>query len=154
MLPNVAFERMTTAAGTSAAWSADRFSFLAAPAVKKISPASGSASGETTVTITGTNLGGATAVSFGGTTVTSFVSDTATQIVLVSPAGVVYVKVTTAGGTSAASSAAKYTYTAVRAKTPVHAASVTDSALLAVLNEDADPLSPSFQKKTADLAGS
>ena len=119
MLPNVAFERMTTAAGTSAAWSADRFSFLAAPAVKKISPASGSASGETTVTITGTNLGGATAVSFGGTTVTSFVSDTATQIVLVSPAGVagvVYVKVTTAGGTSAASSAAKYTYTAVRTK--------------------------------------
>jgi hypothetical protein len=98
----------------------------------------------------------AVAVHFGATRVTAFVSDTATQIVLVSPAGVagvVYVKVTTAGGTSTASSAAKYTYTAIRAKTPVHAASVTDSALLAVLNEDADPLSQPFQKKTADLAG-
>ena len=49
-------------------------------------PDGGAAAGGTSVTITGTNLAGATAVEFGSTAAT-ITSDTATQIVATSPAG-------------------------------------------------------------------
>ena len=64
------------------------------------------------MTITGTNLAGATAVDFGGNAAT-IVSDSATQIVVTDPAGTagtVDVTVTTAGGTSATSAADQFTY--------------------------------------------
>ena len=84
------------------------------PAVTGISLSRGPATGGTAVTITGTNLTGATAVDFGSTAAT-ITSDTATQITAVSPAGtgVVDVTVTTAGGTSAKSSADQFSYTPV-----------------------------------------
>ncbi|OWK39899.1 IPT/TIG domain-containing protein [Fimbriiglobus ruber] len=84
----------------------------AAPTLTSISPASGPTAGGTTVTITGTDLGNATAVAFGGVA-GAIVSDTATQIVATAPvesAGVVDVTVTTAGGTSVTSSADQFTY--------------------------------------------
>ncbi|MFF9783691.1 IPT/TIG domain-containing protein [Streptomyces nigrescens] len=66
-----------------------------------ISPNQGSTGGGTTVTITGTNLGGATAVHFGTKTAT-ITANTPTSVTVTSPSGTgtVPVTVTTPGGTS------------------------------------------------------
>ena len=73
---------------------------------------SGPTTGGTQVTISGTNLAGATAVDFGSMQVTSFLSDTASQITLSSPpgSGTVDVIVVTPAGTSATSSADQFSY--------------------------------------------
>jgi hypothetical protein len=74
------------------------------------------------VTIAGTNLANATQVTFGTASVSTFVSDTSTSIKVVAPAsaaGSVNVTVKTAGGTSATSTATKYTYIAPPAITSV-----------------------------------
>ncbi len=83
------------------------------PVVTGISPATGSTSGGTTVTITGIDLTGATVVNFGGTPATNVVVNSATQITATSPAGTagtVHVTVVTPVGTSATSSADQFTY--------------------------------------------
>ncbi|WP_417413415.1 IPT/TIG domain-containing protein, partial [Hoeflea sp.] len=82
-----------------------------APTVSSVSPATGPAAGGTSVTITGSNLSGATAVAFGATAAASFTVDSATQITATSPAGsgTVDVRVTTAGGVSATSAADEFT---------------------------------------------
>ena len=98
--------------GTSAATSADQFTYMAVPAVTSVSPAAGPAAGGTTVTIVGTDLAGATAVTFGGAPAT-IINDTATQITATSPAGsvgAVDVSVVTPGGTSATSASDQFTY--------------------------------------------
>jgi len=104
----------TTAGGTSATSAAARFTYTPAPTVTAISPSSGATTGGTSVTITGTNLSGVTAVAIGGTAATSFTVNSATQITAVVPAraatGAVDVKVTSAGG--AATLTAGFTYTA------------------------------------------
>ncbi|WP_327687417.1 IPT/TIG domain-containing protein [Streptomyces tubercidicus] len=66
-----------------------------------ISPNQGSSGGGTTVTITGTNLGGATAVRF-GTKTAAITGNTPTSVTVISPSGsgAVPVTVTTPGGTS------------------------------------------------------
>ncbi|MFI1097009.1 IPT/TIG domain-containing protein [Streptomyces sp. NPDC020917] len=66
-----------------------------------ISPNQGPTSGGTTVTITGVNLAGATAVHFGSRTAT-ITANTPTSVTVVDPAGsgVAAVTVTTVGGTS------------------------------------------------------
>ena len=69
--------------------------------------------GGTSVTITGTNLTGATAVRFGLGNATGFTVDSDTQITATAPAGspgTVDVTVATPGGTSARSPADRYTY--------------------------------------------
>ena len=101
---------VTTANGTSTTLAADQFTFVAA-AVTGISPNSGPASGGTSVTITGSNLAGATAVHFGSVAGT-IVSDTATQIVATSPpgSGTVDITVTTADGTSPTLAADQFTF--------------------------------------------
>ncbi|MGQ4596684.1 IPT/TIG domain-containing protein [Nocardia sp. R6R-6] len=73
-----------------------------APTLVSASPGSGPIIGGTTVTLTGTNLTGATAVLFGATPATSFTIDSATQITAISPSatGVVQVTVTTPSGVS------------------------------------------------------
>ena len=108
---------VVTPAGTSATSSADEFSYVAVstpPAVTGIAPGSGPATGGTTVTITGANLAGASAVDFGSARVTSFLSDTASEITLLSPpgSGSVDVTVVTSAGTSATSSADEFSYVA------------------------------------------
>lgn len=84
------------------------------PVVTAISPASGPLSGGTTVTITGSNFTGATAVSFGRTPASSFTVNSDTSITAVSPAaagvGPVDVTVTTPDGTSATSAADRFSY--------------------------------------------
>jgi hypothetical protein len=86
----------------------------AAPVVTGISPTSGPTTGGTKVTITGTGFSGATAVKFGTTAAASYTVDSATQITAVSPAGsgTVDVRVTNATGTSATSTADRFTYVA------------------------------------------
>ena len=92
-----------------------QFQSVATPSVTSIWPLLGPASGGTTVTIYGANLGTASTatVKFGAATA-AIISNTGTQIVATSPAGTagtVDVTVTTAGGTSAISSAHRFTYT-------------------------------------------
>ncbi len=113
--------RVTTPAGTSAAVAADHFTYLAPPTVTKLSAKGGAAAGGSTVTITGTGFAGATAVSFGANAATHFTVNSAISITATSPAGsgLVNVKVTTAGGTSAASKHDEWGYTpAVEAVAP------------------------------------
>jgi hypothetical protein len=75
-----------------------------APALVSVSPRSGSFKGGTAVTITGTDLDGATAVSFGGIPAQSFTVNSEIQITAVTPAtkgpGTSDVTVTTFAGTS------------------------------------------------------
>jgi hypothetical protein len=84
-----------------------------APTVTAVSPTSGSTAGGTSVTITGTNLTGATAVDFGGKAASSYDVVSSTSATAISPAGAagaVDVTVTTAGGTSATGAADEFTY--------------------------------------------
>ena len=84
-----------------------------APTVTAVSPSTGSTSGGTSVTITGTNFTGATAVNFGSTAATSFTVTSATQITAVAPAetaGTINITVTTPSGTSATSASDQFTY--------------------------------------------
>jgi hypothetical protein len=107
---------VTTVGGTSAAAAADHYTYTAAPppapTVTALSPTSGPGAGGTAVTITGTNLTGATAVMFGATAATAFGVTNATTISATSPTGTgtVDVTVTTAGGTTTTSAADKFTY--------------------------------------------
>jgi hypothetical protein len=76
------------------------------PTVAKLAPKKGPSTGGTSVTVTGKNFSGATAVTFGTVNAASFKVISPTQITAVSPgepAGTVDVRVTTPGGTSAAS---------------------------------------------------
>ncbi len=104
---------VTTAGGTSATTAADRFTYQSPPPqVTMISPTSGPAAGGTPVTVTGTNLNGATAVDFGTVPASGF-SCTSTSCSVSSPShqpGQVDVTVTTAGGTSATTAADRFTY--------------------------------------------
>jgi hypothetical protein len=100
---------VTTPGGSA---SAGTFTYMTpAPAVTGLSPSSGTTDGGTTVTITGTNLTGATSVSFGGAA-GRIISDSGTQITVTSPGGkgTVNITVTTAAGTSAVTAACQYTY--------------------------------------------
>ena len=86
---------------------------IARPAVTALSPTKGPTTGNTLVTITGTGFTGATAVKFGTKAGTSKTVVSATKITIRSPAhaaGIVNVTVTTPGGTSAISSADRFTY--------------------------------------------
>jgi hypothetical protein len=101
--------------GASANNSNDRFTFLPTPRVASISPTQGSADGGTTVTISGVNFTGTTAVDFGGVPAT-IIAVTDTSITATSPPGpdsgvTVDVTVTSSNGTSATSPTDRYTYT-------------------------------------------
>ena len=107
---------VTTPGGTSATVTADQFTYKAgAPTVTGVSPTSGPVAGGTTVTITGTNLTGATKVVFGPLAATSFTVVSDTEIVAISPAQAASTRnifVTTPGGTSATVTADQFTYKA------------------------------------------
>ena len=106
--------RVTTPAGASAAVTADKYTYVAAPAVTGLSPTTGSTLGGTEVTITGSVFGGASAVKFGTTAAASFSLSSASKIVATAPpgTGTVDVRVTTPAGTSAVVTADRYTYVA------------------------------------------
>jgi hypothetical protein len=87
-----------------------------APAVTRISPASGTAAGGTRVTITGSNLSGVTAVRFGTKAARSFSCTSSTTCTAVGPAGTrgttVDLRVVTPSGTSPVVTADHFRYTA------------------------------------------
>jgi IPT/TIG domain len=108
---------VTTPVGTSSVSPADKFTYVtpAAPVVTAISPSSGPASGGTGVWISGSALSTASSVMFGTATATSFtvVSDNVVEVLgSAAGTGTVNVTVTTAGGTSAVTTADQFTYTA------------------------------------------
>jgi len=85
---------------------------MAVPTVTALDPASGPLAGGSVVSITGTDLTGATSVKFGATSATPFAVLSATQVVAVSPAGtgLAHVTVVTPGGTSATSGVDLFSY--------------------------------------------
>jgi len=101
---------VTTRGGVSPAASGDAFSY--GPTVTGLERNNGLTSGGNLVTITGVNLGGATAVRFGSTETSTFAVNSPTSINAISPpgSGTVDVTVTTAEGTSATGSADQFTY--------------------------------------------
>lgn len=109
---------IVTASGTSANSAADVYTFelAPAPAITALAPTHGPASGGSSVTITGSNFTGATAVKFGVATSGSFSVGSNTQISAVAPAGTpgstVNVTVITASGTSAIGASSEFTYDA------------------------------------------
>lgn len=94
---------------------------LSTPAVSRVSPVKGPASGGTVVKITGTGFAGITAVRFGAQSA-SFTVTSPGKITAMSPpgaTGIVDVTVTSSGGTSAISTADHFKYTpSVTAVTP------------------------------------
>lgn len=110
--PGVIHVHVVTDAGMSPETANCNFTYVRAPVVTAVTPGQGSTAGGTTVTILGTDLGGASAVQFGDASVApSQVS--ATRVVAVSPAhaaGVVHVRVQTAGGLSATSMADQFVF--------------------------------------------
>ncbi|MFM6848022.1 MAG: IPT/TIG domain-containing protein [Terrabacter sp.] len=105
------YVRVTTAAGTSGA--SPTFTYDAVPTLGRVSPASGGTGGGSTVTLTGTNLARATAVRFGTAPASSITRVSATTLRVTTPAhaaGAADVRVATPGGTTAATTATRYTY--------------------------------------------
>ncbi|HEY1530501.1 MAG TPA: IPT/TIG domain-containing protein [Galbitalea sp.] len=103
--------------GTSETSAADHLTVTQPPVstTTAITPANGSTTGGTAVTITGTDFIGVTAVTIGATAVASFVvvsTTTITATTAASAAGHFTVRVTTPSGTSSASSGAQFTYVA------------------------------------------
>jgi hypothetical protein len=108
---------VTTPSGTSAAVSADRFTYAlaSAPSITGVSPNSGGPAGGTVVTISGSNLGEANGVSFGGIPASSLLVDSSSQITAMappSPAGTYDITVSDPGGTSPVTPADRFTYNA------------------------------------------
>ncbi|MFC9235381.1 IPT/TIG domain-containing protein [Streptomyces decoyicus] len=104
---------VTTPGGTSNGIS---YTYSGAPVLSGVVPSQGPTSGGNTVTLTGANLTGATAVTFGATPATSFTVVSPTQITAVAPAGPpgpVTLTVTTPGGTSTLQSSYFYVNTPV-----------------------------------------
>jgi hypothetical protein len=100
---------VTTPAGTNVANTL--FTYITPPTISLVSPAAGSTAGGTTVTISGTNFTGATAVTFGGAAAATFTVESPTQITTNTPAGTAgsaSVLVTTPGGTNAANTLFTY----------------------------------------------
>ena len=131
---------VTTAGGTVT--STGVYTYIDAPTIASVSPSSGPIAGGTSVTITGTNLTGATAVSFGGTTATTFTVNSATSITATAPAhaaGASAVAVTTVGGT--ATSAGAFSYLA-------------STATLQTLSLSSGTLSPTFASGTTSYTAS
>jgi len=96
--------RVTTNGGTSATGTGNQFTYVAAPQIDTISPASGPTAGGTAVTLTGTNLTNAT-LTVDGAPITP-TDNAATAITFTTPAhaaGAVSVVATTAGGSTSAS---------------------------------------------------
>jgi alpha-tubulin suppressor-like RCC1 family protein len=104
---------VATAAGTTAASSADHFTYVARPAISKLSAKGGPATGGTTVTITGTSFVAPAEVHFGEVAASSVTVNSPTSITAVSPpnvSGTLSVTVSTIGGASPASTKARFKY--------------------------------------------
>ena len=130
------FSRALTVTEIQSIYNAGPAGLALTPTITAITPSSGPASGGTTVTITGSNLTGATAVKFGSTAATSFTVNSDSQISAVAPAGsagTVDITVTTPVGTSVTSNADQFTYL-VSAPTATTLAASSVTGTTATLN--------------------
>ncbi len=149
---------VSTPGGTSATSGADEFRYVPPPTVTGVSPNAGPTAGGSTVTITGTSLGKATAVKFGTTAATGVKVNSPTSITAVSPAGsgTVDVRVSTVGGTSATSPADRFSY--VPAPTAVTKAASAIAQTTTTVNATVNPnggevTSCSFEYGTTEAYG-
>jgi hypothetical protein len=113
--------RVSTPEGTSPTGTQDRFSYdIPPPTITEVSPASGPEAGGTSVTVSGTDFNGATAVKFGATNAASFKVNSDSSLTAVSPGGTgtVDVSVTTPRGTSTAGASDHFTYEAAASGLP------------------------------------
>jgi hypothetical protein len=105
---------VTDYGGTSATGASDLFMYAdSPPTVTGVSPSTGTAAGNDTVTISGTGLTTASSVYFGGVAAASFTVNGDGSITAVTPAGnagTVDVTVSAAGGTSTTGTADQFTY--------------------------------------------
>jgi IPT/TIG domain len=105
---------VTTTAGTSAASAADQFTYVTAPVVTVVFPASGGLAGGTVVTVTGGGFTGAIMAGFGGVPGSGLNVVSDTQLTVTSPPGTISgpvdVMVATPVGTSAISPADQFIY--------------------------------------------
>jgi hypothetical protein len=104
---------VTTPEGTSPTGAQDRFSYdVPPPTITEISPANGPEAGGTAISVSGTDLTGATGVKFGATNATSFTVNSDNSLTAVSPGGTgtVDVSVTTPNGTSPNGAPDRFTY--------------------------------------------
>lgn len=104
---------VTTPAGASAVSVGAKFHHDARPTVLSVSPASGSPTGGTVVTITGTGFIAGATVAFGTAAGTGVTVVSPTEITVTAPAhaaGTVTVTVTTPGGTSPTTAADQFAY--------------------------------------------
>jgi hypothetical protein len=104
---------VSTPAGTSATGPvAHRYSYIPAPAIASVSPASGPPAGGTSVTIRGTSFESGATVAFGPAAATNVIVVDPTQITATAPPGTgpVDITVTTANGTSSPGAADRFTY--------------------------------------------
>jgi hypothetical protein len=118
---------VSSPAGASPSGLRDQFTYVSPkggkgvrPAVTNASPGEGPTAGGTVVTISGTNLTGATAVTFGSTGAKSFTVISATEVTAVSPARppeTVNLTVTTPAGTSPVTAAARFAFVEPRPTT-------------------------------------
>lgn len=110
--PSTAEVRAIVGSIKSKANPAVKFTWANPAVVTEVSPLEGPAEGGTTVTITGTNFTGASAVNFGESPAASFTVNSSTSITAASPpgTGVVDVTVTTTPGTSALKPSDHFTY--------------------------------------------
>jgi hypothetical protein len=99
---------VTTPGGTAIAPTS--YTYLGAPTITGITPASGPAGGGTSVTITGTGLSGATVVGFGATQTSAISGNTDTSVTVTAPAGTGTVPVTIFTPAGAATSPIDFAY--------------------------------------------
>ena len=92
------------------------FTYYNPPVITGIAPVAGSTLGGTTVSITGTNFSGATALTFGGLAAAGYTVNSSTSITSTTPAhaaGAVDVTVTTPGGSATLTGGFTYTITVI-----------------------------------------
>ena len=110
--PGVVDVTVTSAGGTDVTGSFDQFTFVAAPTITSLSPASGPLNGGNQIVITGTGLAAVTSVDVGGV-YAAVLDQSETSITVTAPAGesvdTTAVHVTSIGGTASA----QYAYTAI-----------------------------------------
>ena len=119
------------------------------PTVAKLTPATGPVGGGTKVTITGTDLTGASAVKFGATNATNITVVSETTITAVSPAEsaeTVHVTVTTPEGTTETGVADQFTYSAAPTVVTKAPSSITQTT--AKLNATVNPNGSEVSKCT------
>jgi len=110
---NAAPTGVSGAGPTSPVSTSDLYTYAPAPTVTGVSPNVGPSAGGTSVTVTGTDLTGASAVDFGNTPGTNVTVTSATTLTVSSPPGTrgtVDVTVTTPSGTSATGPPDQFTY--------------------------------------------